>query len=536
MGAGLLGAGAFAYAGWSALSDKSKPGEEGDRFREEQPSGFDDGSIIDGEDGSPQDGPDIAADVERSEEEEEKSQSIQEFENQGGSEHFLGDTDNDNNSNATEKVEEEQQEQEGQEEQEEQEEEQPPVIVDSRDVLGVIEEVFKQPTEQVLGSVGNGGLEGTPSDTPLTSEPPSEAISQASTALSGLSTDLLQVLGVSSMDITPSGLLSKASPSDWESFSARHTQAVADAETLARLLKQIGHNVENQLQRAHEEVMEARGDAEAARLEIAKQSDGFKKALAEALAQAEKAYETKLQMQLQALKVSNSEAMVRERAERQEMLDGLRLKVNALHAALSQRSGIAKESSKAHALAQGSFALRTALRDGSFTRAEEALQRIMASSDDPLVLLATKSLHPILESTKSLPTRLQLVQELRKDLKRVARELVVFPTGKIPGFLSIGVAKTAALLKLDETNGFGPADSVSGGSGGIDSALSKVEGDMIAGRLVLAARKMEEATNGTAASWAVKDWVSRVKARAAAEQVAAVVEASAIASTMEWVA
>lgn len=523
MGAGLLGAGAFAYAGWSALSDKSKPGEEGDRFREEQPSGFDDGSIINGEDGGPQDGPDIAADVERSEEEEEKSQSIQEFKNQDGSEHFLGDTDNDNNSNATEKVEED-------------EEEQPPVIVDSRDVLGVIEEVFKQPTEQVLGSAGNGGLEGTPSDTPLTSEPPSEALSQASTALSGLSTDLLQILGVSSMDITPAGLLSKASPSDWESFSARHTQAVADAETLACLLKQIGHNVENQLQRAHEEVMEARGDAEAARLEIAKQSDGFKRVLAEALAQAEKAYETKLQMQLQALKVSNSEAMVRERAERQEMLDGLRLKLNALHAALSQRSGIAKESSKAHALAQGSFALRTALRDGSFARAEEALRRIMASSDDPLVLLATKSLHPILESTKSLPTRLQLVQELRKDVKRVARELVVFPTGKIPGFLSIGVAKTAALLKLDETNGFGPADSVSGGSGGIDSALSKVETDMIAGRLVLAARKMEEATNGTAASWAVKDWVSRVKARAAAEQVAAVVEASAIASTMEWVA
>jgi hypothetical protein len=535
IGAGLLGAGAFAYAGWNALSDKpattTKDGNDGvsvtegveevkedsgkvadqdfNVYEEAKTSTPPSTAMMNDETNEPKMGTGLENDHTFAEEEEETG-NLSHHDMQGPA--------------AENKDDEEQQQLHA------------PIIVDSKDVLGVIEEVFQQPTDEALevgGSLRERDTDNGPENYYYT-ESQSETITRASTALTGLSAELLEVLGLSAIDVTPAGLLSKSALSDWESFPARHTQAVADSETLTRILKRIGHHVEAQLEKGREEVVEARGEVEAARAAIVEQSERFRSVLAESLAQAEKRHESKLQLQAEALKMSHSETLLRERAQRQEVLDGLRIKLNALQAALTQRTGIANESSKAHSLAQGAFALRTALREGSFVRAEEAVQNIAKVSDDPLVVVATKTFDPLLASTHSLPTRLQLIQELRQDVKRVARELVVFPNshGKIPGFLSVTVAKAAAFLKVDERCDVN-AERV---GLGIDSALSKVEADMVAGRLVSAARNLEEATYGTAAAWAVKDWVAKVKARAAAEQLAAIVEASAIASTLEWIA
>lgn len=126
---------------------------------------------------------------------------------------------------------------------------------------------------------------------------------------------------------------------------------------------------------------------------------------------------------------------------------------------------------------------------------------------------------------KRVLTSTQLSSEFAA-VERAAKELSMLSAGK-GGVVSAAAAKLLAKLKIKEES---PLASTMPG-GGIDAALARVKAELVDGKLEGAAGKLEKAVQGTAAEAAVADWVAAARARAAVEQAAAVVEAHAATAT-----
>ena len=316
---------------------------------------------------------------------------------------------------------------------------------------------------------------------------------------------LENVLGIKDDSLmTASGLIAASHSTSWDDYDARHRQAVADAAALSKLLNIAAEHVKRELKGAEE-----------ARSQALAQAERFRNGIKEALRQAEEGHALAMRQQAETLVNAHAEATVRERAERQARLDDLRLKLGALERALEQRSDALRGGTVAHRLAQGAFMLQDALARG---RSVDSAAEFVASvaSKDELIQAAVTSLPrgtPI-----QTPTQLA---DAWGGVEAAARELSALPAGQ-GGMLSALVAKLAAKLKIKEH-----VDGVNGGGDGIDGKLANVERALVSGKLVAAADALEKAVKGTAAEQAVVDWVRAARARAAAEQAVAVVEAHA---------
>jgi len=474
------------------------------------------------------------------------------------------------------------------------EEEEPPIVVDSHKVLRLIEDIYSKPAEQMLSedaaavdetknddnaaktardneqdiqaaqvaitsAISENAAESISSDivkaskgldamnpsssppssphTPLSSHPPSsptpvsDSLASASATLAGVNPDVLNILGLQA-DLTAAGLLSDAvkngvGPGDnWEEYAYRHKQAESDAEILASLLDSAARHVRHHMAAAQTAVIAGQEEAEEVKKEAAAQAERFRDALRDALKTAEEGH--RLQMNLQAEKLANAHAeiTVRERAERQKIVDELRKKLNALERALEKRGDAVRGSTTAHRMAQSAFALQEVLDRGG--KADKAVEYLISScGSDPLISAAAR----VLPRGKVILTPGQLADEF-DAVERVAKELSLLPAGH-GGMLSAAVAKMVSKLKLKERpNAYSQVLNGGTTNGGIDAKLGEIEAQVINGRYSQAAKNLEEAVQGTAAAVAVRDWVEAARARAAAEQAVAVVEAHAATAAL----
>ncbi|KAL4515712.1 hypothetical protein Ndes2437B_g07135 [Nannochloris sp. 'desiccata'] len=371
----------------------------------------------------------------------------------------------------------------------------------------------------------------SPSHSPSSPTPVSDSLASASATLAGVSPDVMNILGLHA-DLTAAGLLSDAvkngvGPGDnWEEYAYRHKQAESDAEILASLLDSAAQHVKKQITAAQAAARAGRTEAEEIKKEAAAQAELFRDALRDALKKAEEGHRVQMNQQAEKLANAHAEMTVRERVERQKIVDDLRKKLGALERALEKRGDAARGSTRAHRMAQGAFALQEVLDKGG--KVDGAVEYLTtACGSDPLISAAARAL----PRGKRILTPTQLTDEF-DAVERVAKELSLLPAGH-GGMLSAAVAKMVSKLKLKEKpNSYSQVLNGNGTNVGIDAKLGEIEAEVVNGRYTQAAKNLEEAVQGTAAALAVKDWVEAVRARAAAEQAVAVVEAHAATAAL----
>jgi hypothetical protein len=477
----------------------------------------------------------------------------------------------------------------------EEDEEEPAIVVDSHEVLRMIEDVFSKPAEQMLSedaaavnnkkshaaktardneqevqvaqvaittaisenaaesissdiwkaskgvdamnpsssssSSSSSSPSHAPSHAPSSPTPVSDSLASASATLAGVSPDILKILGLHA-DLTAAGLLADAvkngvGPGDnWEEYAYRHKQAESDAEILASLLDSAAQHVKKQITAAETAAIAGYEEAEEVKKEAAAQAERFHDALRDALKKAEEGHRVQMNQQAEKLANAHAELTVRERAERQKTVDELRKKLGALERALEKRGDAARGSNTAHRMAQGAFALQQVLDKGG--KADEAVEYLVSvCGSDPLISAAARAL----PRGKIILTPVQLTDEF-DAVERVAKELSLLPAGH-GGLLSAAVAKMVSKLKVKEKpNSYSQVLYGGGTNGGIDAKLGEIEAEVINGRYTQAAKNLEDAVQGTAAAVAVRDWVEAARARAAAEQAVAVVEAHAATAAL----
>jgi Mitochondrial inner membrane protein len=366
--------------------------------------------------------------------------------------------------------------------------------------------------------------------TPSTPSIVSDSLASASAKLAGINPDVLSILGLHA-DLTASGLLadsmkSGSGPGDnWEEYAYRHKQAESDAEILGTLLDSAAQHVKKQLTAAQMAAIAGHEEAEEAKKAAAAQAERFRAALIDALKKAEEGHRVQMNQQAEKLANAHAEMTVRERVERQKIVDELRRKLGALERALEKRGDAARGSTTAHRMAQGAFALQETLdKGGNVDTAVEYLNS--ACGSDPLISAAVRAL----PRGQRILTPVQLADEF-SAVEKAAKELSMLPAGH-GGMLSAAVAKLASKLKLKESSYPSSSSELLSNAGGIDAKLGEIEAEVVNGKYTQAARKLEDAVQGTAAAVAVKDWVDAARARAAAEQAVAVVEAHAATAAL----
>ncbi|KAK9904932.1 hypothetical protein WJX75_005876 [Coccomyxa subellipsoidea] len=219
--------------------------------------------------------------------------------------------------------------------------------------------------------------------------------------------------------------------------------------------------------------------------------------------------------QAELLTTAAAEAAVRERSERAGTIDELRTRVNALGQAFSRRSDEQRDSTRAHQVSLGAFALEDALAHGRPYAAAASLLSQSCSEDD-LVAAALQAL-PKEAADKGIPTRVELLQRA-PGVAQNARQMAYIEPGS-GGIVSLGLARLAASLKVPE------GSSTSGE--GTDGALASMQSHLAAGRLAEAADALEAGTKGTAAEKSASEWARDARARALADQTTALLQAHA---------
>lgn len=334
----------------------------------------------------------------------------------------------------------------------------------------------------------------------------------------GLSPEARRLLGVDA-DLSPAGLIAAGTAQqrgpgdDWTDFRHRHKQAVVDSALLADVLGGAAAHVAA-------EVQGARAEAEAARRELEAQRAQQRRAVQQAAANVVGEAREAMARQAAQLAAAHSAEVVRERAQRLAAVDQVRQRLNALQAALSRRGTDQHTSHSAHELAVGAFALQEALEEGRpLAPAVAYLRRVAAS--DPLVSLALEALPPA--AVESPVWTRQGIADRFDAVESAARQLAPVPPAG-GGLLTVAAAKLAAALKISERG----RDVPVGGSG-IDARLAAARGLLGTGDLQAAAAELEAAASGTAAARAVAGWVAAARERAAAEQATRLLEAHAAA-------
>ncbi|KAK9804866.1 hypothetical protein WJX72_009060 [[Myrmecia] bisecta] len=327
-------------------------------------------------------------------------------------------------------------------------------------------------------------------------------------------------------DLSPAALVRKAiergegAGDDWAEYAHRLRQAELDADVIRAVLGRVAAHHQGEVAK-----VQAVADGHAQRVRDAASKaqaivNHFTQVLEEQQRLADAQRENELKRQAEYMAVAAAEAAVQERRLRGEELDKVRIKLNALGQAFSQRSQERHTSHTAHKLALGTFALESALCQGQ--PFEEALRLLARGCEgDDLVYAAIRAL-PKETAEQGIPTRAQL-QDRWADVARAARSLAALPEGA-GGPLSLGLASLAAKLKVSERGCAGQAGRQ---SGSVDSALAEAEGHLANGRPAAAGAALQRGVAGTAAAPVVQDWAEAAWARGVADQTLALLQAHA---------
>ena len=333
--------------------------------------------------------------------------------------------------------------------------------------------------------------------------------------------------------------------------------AAAFAEELARREKKhaaVLAEREATLTAEHAEAAEAAAEQTAAlanRLEraerrVANLVEALERAGAEAEAEAAAAAEQAqadaarlLAEQAEAHAIAAAEMANKERVQRAEALDEVRMRLGAVKQALDVTAAAAHRSHAVNRLSQSVFALSAAAAAGQPLAEELGQVRAAAAGltgapGETDVLVDAVLAGVSAEAAKAgVPTEAALGDRL-SDVNRAARALVLVPRGG-GGVLAHAAAAAAAWFRVGERQRGGMAnEGATRGGEGVEAALAAAAAAMSEGRMAEAADAVEAGVAGTAAAAAVEGWVADARERQRLELALSVLRshASAVASSL----
>lgn len=316
---------------------------------------------------------------------------------------------------------------------------------------------------------------------------------------------------------------------DWDEYSARHRQAEADVITLQYLLKE---RVEP-LKKRVEELESEKQELSAA---MKQQTAMFKKRLHRTLSNIEAMQKELLHAQANALAIGHEREITRERVKRQEAVDNVRLQLDAFATALKRHSDRALKAQDAHTISKAVFTIQDAFDSNGLLAKKEmqALESLKSiHEEDGVIQVAVQALSNFVENGKRVKSREQLIAEFEHNVKKTIKELSYIPKG-YGGMVSSLVAKIASKLKVDEQPRILPAVGASGtdqqdGSTAftVDAAIASTVQNLLDGEIIEATETLLRGLQGTAAEYAVRDWLTDARNTVEAHQALKLLQAHA---------
>lgn len=205
-----------------------------------------------------------------------------------------------------------------------------------------------------------------------------------------------------------------------------------------------------------------------------------------------------------------AEMIVKERVQRAEALDEVRMRLGAVKEVLDVNTENLRKSHFSNRLSLAVFSLASAAADGAPLADGVAQVRAAAAAapekGDALVLAVLASVSTA-AAKSGVPTTGALADRL-VDVNRAARALVLVPGGG-GGILAHAAAAAASWFRVGERW----RGAASGPGGGVEGALATAAAAMAEGRLAGAADALEAGVEGTAAAAAVAGWVADARER-----------------------
>ena len=237
-----------------------------------------------------------------------------------------------------------------------------------------------------------------------------------------------------------------------------------------------------------------------------------------------------------------AEVLVKERVQRAEALDEVRMRLGAVKEVLDVNANNLKRSHAANRLSLAVFSLASAAAAGAPLADEVAQVRAAVGiaegnkeedhETDALVAAVLGTIPLTSKAAKAgVPTAAELADRL-VDVNRAARSLVLVPGGG-GGLFAHAAAYAASWFRVGE-RWTGGGSGGGGGGGGVEAALAAAAVEMAEGRLAGAADVLESGLEGTAAAAAVAGWVADARERQRLELALTVLRshASAVASSL----
>eukprot|EP00890_Picochlorum_soloecismus_P002949 jgi/Picsp_1/3655/NSC_06492-R1_protein len=306
---------------------------------------------------------------------------------------------------------------------------------------------------------------------------------------------------------------------DWEEYSARHRQAEADVITLQYLLKERVDPLKkriDELESEKEELIAA----------TKQQKEMFKKRMHTTLSNIEAMQKELLHAQANALAIGHEREITRERVKQQEAVDSVRLQLDAFATALKRHSDRALKAQDAHTISKAVFTIQNAFEsNGIITKNEmQSLDSLKSiHSDDGLVQVAMQALSSFVENGRRVKSREQLIAEFEHNVKKTIKELSYIPKGS-GGMVSSLVAKIASKLKADEQ----PRTHQDGSTATtVDATIANAVQNLVDGEIIEATETLLRGLHGTAAEYAVRDWLTDARNTVEAHQALKLLQAHA---------
>eukprot|EP00884_Botryococcus_braunii_P014394 jgi/Botrbrau1/22956/Bobra.0030s0028.1 len=314
--------------------------------------------------------------------------------------------------------------------------------------------------------------------------------------------------------------MGKGAKDNWEEFDHRLKQADLDASVFKSILQRVKDFHQVEVERLRSQAALADEKAAAAEAVAARAIREARETINESYMAFQRKAEDIAKAAEKSKEMEVAEGVAVARSEALGLVDKVRLEVNALSRAFSQRSEERRSSHTAHKLATGTFALEAAFDAGSPLKPELDLLAAGAGKD-PLVSAALASIPPDAAS-QGVASREELQAEWPRVSQR-ARRLGLIQEGQ-GGLLSVGLASIAAWLKVPEVHMEG---ETSDAPSSIDEAVAKAGLALQRGDLLAAADTLERVTKGTAAASSVGPWVEAARSRAVTEQAVRLLQAHA---------
>jgi hypothetical protein len=321
---------------------------------------------------------------------------------------------------------------------------------------------------------------------------------------------------------------------DWEEYSARHRQAEADVITLQYLLKE-------RVEPLKKRIDELESEKEELNAAMKQQTAMFKKRMHTTLSNIEAMQKELLHAQANALAIGHEREITRERVKRQEAVDNVRLQLDAFATALKRHSDRARKAQDAHTISKAVFTIQDAFDSNGLLAKKEmqALDSLKSiHGDDGVVQVAVQALSNFVENGKRVKSREQLIAEFEHNVKKTIKELSYIPKG-YGGMVSSLVAKIASKLKVDEQPRMPPVVGTDQPDGStaftVDAAIASTVQNLLDGEIIEATETLLRGLQGTAAEYAVRDWLTDARNTVEAHQALKLLQAHASCISSQFI-